>query len=121
RISSGLFYEPSPTNLWYNTFINSGNPQAYSAAITPVSAFAPSFPNVITLSAGAVPASNDITTVTPNYRNAYTINSSIQLEHQLTHNDAITVGYVNTGARELEFLRNLNLVNPTGFLADGRP
>src|SRR5205085_10478983 len=59
--------------------------------------------------------------VTPNYRNAYTINSSIQLEHQLTHNDSITVGYVNTGARELEFLRNLNLVNPTGFLADGRP
>jgi hypothetical protein len=28
---------------------------------------------------------------------------------------------VNTGARELTYLRNLNLINPTGFLADGRP
>jgi len=121
RVSSGLFYEPSPTNLWYNAFINNGNPQAYSASLGPGSPFAPAFPNVITLQPGVVPPSADITAVTPNYRNAYTINTSVQFEHQLTHNDSLAVGYVNTGARELEFLRNLNLINPTGFLADGRP
>jgi hypothetical protein len=121
RVSSGLFYEPSPTNLWYNAFINSGNPQAYQASLPNNSAFAPSFPNVIQLQPGVVPPSADITAVTPNYRNAYTINTSIQIEHQLTHNDSLAVGYVNTGARELEFQRNMNLINPTGFLADGRP
>jgi hypothetical protein len=121
RASSGIFYEPVPTNLWYNTFINSGNPLAYSASVAATSPLAPKFPNVLTLTPGAVPASADITTITPNFRNAYTINTSIQITQQLSHNDALTVGYVNTGARELTYLRNLNLINPTGFLADGRP
>jgi TonB dependent receptor-like, beta-barrel len=121
RASSGIFYEPVPTNLWYNTFINSGNPLAYSASIPAASPLAPRFPNVLALTPGLVPPSADITTITPNFRNAYTINTSIQISQQLTHNDALTVGYVNTGARELTYLRNLNLINPTGFLADGRP
>jgi hypothetical protein len=121
RASSGMFYEPVPTNLWYNTFINSGSTTAYSASIPSSSPLAPAFPNVISLVPGSVPPSADITTITPNFRNAYTINTSIQLTQQLTANDALTVGYVNTGARELTYLRNLNLVNPTGFLADGRP
>ncbi|HEY2013776.1 MAG TPA: TonB-dependent receptor, partial [Bryobacteraceae bacterium] len=121
RASTGMFYEPVPTNLWYNTFINSGNPLAYSASVPASSPLAPAFPTVLTLSPGVVPASADITTITPNFRNAYTINTSIQITQALTNNDSLTVGYVNTGARELTYLRNLNLVNPTGFLADGRP
>jgi hypothetical protein len=121
RASSGIFYEPVPTNLWYNTFINSGSTTAYSASIPSSSPLAPAFPNVISLVPGSVAPSADITTITPNFRNAYTTNTSIQLTQQLTANDALTVGYVNTGARELTYLRNLNLVNPTGFLADGRP
>ncbi|MGA2769707.1 MAG: TonB-dependent receptor [Bryobacteraceae bacterium] len=121
RASIGMFYEPVPTNLWYNTFINSGNPQAYSASIPAASPLAPAFPKVLTLTPGVVPPSADITTITPNFRNAYTINSSFQVTRALTKNDSLTVGYVNTGARELTYLRNLNLVNPTGYLADGRP
>ncbi len=121
RASSGVFFEPVPTNLWYNTFINSGNPAAYSASISASSPLAPKFPNVLTLSTGTVPPSADITTITPNFRNAYTLNTSLQISRQLTQNDALTVGYVNTGARELTYLRNLNLINPVSFLADGRP
>ena len=121
RASFGMFYEPVPTNLWYNTFINSGNPTAYSASIPAGSPLAPAFPNVIALTPGAVPPSADITTITPNFRNAYTLNSSFQITQALTKNDSLTVGYVNTGARELTYLRNMNLVNPTGYLADGRP
>jgi len=66
RASFGMFYEPVPTNLWYNTFINSGNPQAYSASIPASSPLAPAFPKVIALTPGAVPPSADITTITPN-------------------------------------------------------
>ena len=121
RASSGLFYEQTPTNLWYNAFVNSGNPSAYAASIPSTSPFAPAFPNVIALQPGIAPPSADVTTVTPNFRNAYTINSSFQVARQLTDNDSLTVGYVNTGGRELQFLRNMNLINPVGFLADGRP
>jgi len=121
RASTGIFYEPVPTNLWYNIFINSGSTTAYSASIPSGSPLAPAFPNVISLVPGAVPPSADITTLTPNFRNAYTINSSLQITQQITANDALTVGYVNTGARELTYERNLNLINPVGYLADGRP
>ncbi len=121
RASSGIFYEPVPTNLWYNTFINSGNPLAYSASITNTSPLAPAFPTLLSLSPGVVPPSADITTITPNFRNAYTINTSLQIEQALSANDSLTVGYVNTGARELTYLRNMNLINPVSFLADGRP
>jgi hypothetical protein len=121
RASSGLFYEPSPTNLWYNALVTS-NPLAYQAAIQSNSPFAPAFPNIINFQPGAVPpSSSDIIAVTPNYRNAYTINSSFQISHQLTNSDSLTVGYVNTGARDLQFLRNMNLINPISYLADGRP
>ena len=121
RASSGLFYEPSPTNLWYNALVTS-NPLAYQASIQSNSPFAPAFPNVIGFQPGAVPpSSSDIIAVTPNYRNAYTIDSSFQIARQLTNNDSLTVGYVNTGARDLEFLRNMNLINPISYLADGRP
>ena len=121
RVSSGIFFEPVPTNLWYNTFINSGSTMAYSASIPSNSPLAPAFPSVISLTPGSVPPSADITTITPNFRNAYTINTSVQVTQALTNNDSLTLGYVNTGARELTFLRNLNLINPTGFLGDGRP
>jgi hypothetical protein len=122
RASSGLFFEPTPTNLWYNVFTNSGNTPAYQATILPTQAFAPAFPNVIAFAAGAVPrSSSDITTITPNFRNAYTINTSFQVARELSSNDSITVGYVNTGARELTYLRNINPINPVSFLADGRP
>ncbi len=69
----------------------------------------------------AFPSPPTITALTPNYRTPYTINSSIQVSRQLTQNDALTVGYVNTGARDLTYERDMNLINPVSYLADGRP
>ena len=77
------------------------------------------FPSVPT--AGASLGTPTIYALTPNYRTPYTINSSIQITRQLGSNDALTVGYVNTEARQLTYMRDLNLINPTSFLADGRP
>ena len=39
----------------------------------------------------------------------------------MSTNDAISVTYANTAGRNLEYLRNINLINPITFLADGRP
>jgi hypothetical protein len=39
----------------------------------------------------------------------------------LSVHDAVTIGYVHTGGRNLEYLHNINLQNPVGHLADGRP
>ena len=122
RASSGLFYEAPPTNLWYNAFINDGSTRAFTDTFTPATPNAPAFPNVFNFLPGAtLPAIPSIFAVTPNFKNAYTINSSVQLEQQLSQNDKIVVGYVNTGARDLGYERDMNLINPTGFLLDGRP
>lgn len=122
RASSGLFYEAPPTNLWYNSFINDGSTRAFTDTFQPSTPNAPAFPNVFNFLPGAtLPAIPSIFAVTPGFKNAYTINTSVQIERQFTQNDKIVLGYVNTGARDLGYERDMNVINPTGSLADGRP
>jgi hypothetical protein len=118
RGSAGVFYEPPATNTWFNALLNNGN--IASATLQPTSPGAPAFPTIVTtLPAVSTPPS--IWSVSPSFRNAYTLNFSLQVQQQIAHNDALTVGYVHTGGRNLEFLRDMNVINPTGTLADGRP
>ncbi len=122
RVSSGIFFDVPSTNLWYQSLINDGSTRAFSDSFTPTSANAPSFPNVFSFLPGAtLPSPPTITALSPTYRTPYTINSSLQITRQLARNDALTIGYVNTEARELTYLRDINLINPIGTLADGRP
>ena len=120
RASSGIFYEAPPTNLWYNALYNDGSSTAYTAAISSSAPSAPPFPASVVN--GTLPrSSQNIYTVTPNFKNGYAINTSLQLTRQISPNDALTVGYVNTNGRNLEYLRNINLINPVRMLSDGRP
>ena len=122
RGSWGMFYEAPPTNLWFNSFVNDGSTKAFTDTFSPTTGGAPAFPNVFSFLPGAtLPAPPSIFAVTPNFKNAYALNTSIQVERQLSQNDKIIVGYVNTGARDLGYERDMNLINPTGTLADGRP
>lgn len=120
RVNSGIFYEAPPTNLWYNAIYNDGGSASYIASIGSGAVGAPLFP--ATVVNGTLPRSSQtIYTVTPTFKNDYAINSSIQIQRQLSNNDSVTLGYANVNGRNLEYLRNLNLINPTGYLADGRP
>jgi hypothetical protein len=120
RVNSGIFYEAPPTNLWYNALYQDGGSSSYTATIQSNAPGAPAFPSTVVN--GTLPrSSQNIYTITPNFKNGYAINSSLQITRQLSQNDALTVGYANTGGRNLEFLRNINLINPIGTLADGRP
>jgi hypothetical protein len=121
RLNAGMFYEAPPTNLWYNALVNDGSSKSFVSTLSPSSAGAPAFPTVLTFIAGAAPVTPAITVVTPNFKNAYTLNANFQIERQLSKNDSLMVGYTHTGARNQGYLRNLNLTNPTSFLADGRP
>jgi Carboxypeptidase regulatory-like domain len=120
RVNSGIFYEAPPTNLWYNALYNDGGSASYIASISATTPGAPAFPSAVVN--GTLPRSaSTLYTITPNFKDGYAINSSIQITRQLTHNDALTVGYANSGGRNLEYLRNMNLINPIRYLADGRP
>jgi hypothetical protein len=122
RASSGMFYDAPSTNLWYKSLTTDGSTRAFTDTFSPTSANAPAFPHVFTFLPGAtLPSPASIIALTPNFRNPYTINTSVQITRQLTQNDALTVGYVRTSARDLTYQRNMNLINPTSYLADGRP
>ena len=122
RASWGMFYEAPPTNLWYNSFVNDGSTKAFTDTFSPTTPNAPAFPNVFSFLPGAtLPAIPSIYAVTPNFKNAYTLNTSFQVEQQITKNDKVILGYVNTGARDQGYERDMNLINPTGYLPDGRP
>ena len=47
--------------------------------------------------------------------------ATLQISRELSKNDALTFAYVNTGGRQLQWLHNINLINPLGFLLDSRP
>src|SRR5437016_3083187 len=49
----------------------------------------------------------------------YTV--TVVKDGELSKNDALTFAYVNTGGRQLQWLHNINLINPLGFLLDSRP
>jgi hypothetical protein len=120
RVNSGIFYEAPPTNLWYNALYNDGGSASYIASISSSTPGAPAFPTAVVN--GTLPRSaQTLYTITPNFKDGYAINSTLQITRRLGLNDALTVGYAGTGGRNLEFLRNINLINPIRFLADGRP
>src|SRR5262249_5030231 len=69
---------------------------------------------------GSTPAQN-VTTVSPKFKNEYTWNASLQVSHEFSRNDTMMIGYVMTSGRNLQYMHNINPINPIGQLADGRP
>jgi len=122
RASSGLFFDVPSTNLWYKSLTTDGSTKAFTDTFSPTAANAPAFPHVFNFLPGAtLPGIPNIVALTPNYRTPYTINTSVQIVRQLSQNDALTVGYVRTSARDLTYQRDMNVTNPASYLADGRP
>jgi hypothetical protein len=129
RANAGIFYEATPTNTWYNPLYSNGatGTGSYIAQIACTTSAAnptpcvPSFPNSPTsVPAASIPAQS-IYALNPNFKNEFTWNANLQISQQLAKNDALTVGYILTNGRNMQFLRNSNLINPVSFLADGRP
>lgn len=120
RASAGIFYDAPATNQWYLPLLNDGSPSS-SQTYGPTDTGAPAFPTIATSLPPLAGALTDVTTLTPNYKDPRTYNANLQVTRELTPNDALTVGYVYTGGRDLMYLHNINLINPTGYLADGRP
>ena len=125
RASSGLFFDPAPTNLWFNALNQDGSNRTSNISLSgtggapAASPGAPLFPS--TTVTGVTSPAQSLVTVAPNLRNAYAANVSLQITRELSTNDSLNFGYVFTTGRDLEFLHNINLINPTDTLADGRP
>jgi hypothetical protein len=132
RASAGIFYDAPPTNLWFNSLNQDGSNRTNNVSFSgctlgagtttcssPAPAGAPAYPS--TTFGAATTGTQSITTLTPNFKNAHTFNASLQVSREIGNNDAISLGYVYTTGRQLVYLYDMNLINPTGALADGRP
>lgn len=123
RLSGGMFYEATPTNSFFNPLYANGltNTGNLIATLTPTAPGAPAYPGTFSAANSAAFPTPTPFALTSRFKNEYTWNINAQVEQQLASNDTLTLGYVMTNGRNLQFLRNSNLINPTGALADGRP
>ena len=125
RLSSGMFYEATPTNSWYNPLYSNGltNTGNLIATLGPTAVGAPTFPNTFTnVPVASLPTPTPYA-LTSRFKNEYTWNANAQVEQALGKSDALTIGYIMTNGRNLQFLRNSNVIPSTILapLADGRP
>ncbi|MEK6397780.1 MAG: TonB-dependent receptor, partial [Terriglobus sp.] len=118
KLSAGIFYGQTPTDLWANTLNLDGSNRTSSYTYTPTTAGAPAYPGIPS-SVGTV-ATQNVTTVSPRFKNEYTWNANLQVAQQLTNRSSLTLGYIMSNGRNLMWMHNINVI-PTGSLADGRP
>ncbi len=125
RLNGGIFYEASPTNIWYNPLYSNGDKTSANLIATVSGGgsggCAIAFPNSINSIPSSCFSSLTPYALNPKFKNEYTWNANLQVAQQLGSNDSLTMSYVLTNGRNFEFLRNGNLINPISSLADGRP
>jgi hypothetical protein len=122
RLNGGLFYDAPQTDVYRRALLNNGRPQYFNVSTNGTTAFAPAFPTILT----AVPSgfnlpTQDITTVSPDFRTLYSVNTNAQITREIAHDLSLTVGYLYTKGTHLPVYRNINLIPGTAKLADGRP
>jgi hypothetical protein len=121
RASSGIFYDSPQTDQYRQAISFNGNPAFFTLSATPATSFAPSFPNVFTAVPAGVTGSTNITTISPDFANLYSINGNVSMSRELTPTTALSASYLYTAGKRLPVYRNINVVPGGTFLADGRP
>ncbi|PYR51771.1 MAG: hypothetical protein DMF95_07925 [Acidobacteria bacterium] len=119
RANSGLMYDQPINAMYEQAIVNDGTAFRASASFQPNQAGAPAFPNV--LSSGAGTPSNTAWTVDPAFQIARMWQSNVQVERGFGADFSATLGVSYTRGYNLPLVSNINLINPTGSLTDGRP
>jgi hypothetical protein len=119
RANTGLMYDQPILAMYEQSLINDGTNFRAAASYQPTTAGAPAFPAVLSSGAGSQP--NALTTVSPDFSTARMWQNNVQFERQLGGIYAVAVGTTYTRGYNLPLISNINLINPIGRLADGRP
>ena len=121
RANTGLMYDQTLNAIYEQALQNDGTNARASATFTPTQAGAPAFPAVLSTGAGAH-AEHSRATVDPDFKVARSWQNNVQFERALRRS------LLGGGRRartckgyNLPVVTNINLINPTGTLADGRP
>jgi hypothetical protein len=122
RASTSIMYDQPLLAAYERAFQDSGSPARFTVAVSPTSAGAPAFPgNLANLPPGFALPTQSISTVDPDFKVARTFQNNVQLERGLGRHFAASMGLVYVKGYDLPVITNINLINPIGTLADGRP
>jgi hypothetical protein len=122
RVNGGIFYDAPQTNVYYNTYVRNGNPQYFTLSTPGTAAFAPAFPTILTsVPTGFNLPTQDVTTVSPDFRTLYSSNANFQIDRAITNHLKVTGSYLYTKGTHIPVVYNINLIPGGQFLADGRP
>ena len=120
RASTGLMYD-QPLLAAYENAIQSNGVRTYTVSISPTSAGAPAFPNPLVASGAVALPTQSISSVDPAFKTMRTFQNNVQIDRAIGTNYSASVGFVYVRGSNLPVMNNINLINPVGALADGRP
>jgi hypothetical protein len=122
RASTGLMYDQPLLIAYENAIQYNGSPLSYSVSLGSTATGAPPFPTSLS---GAPPGFalpvQSIAIVDPEFQIARTWQNNIQYERAIGSDYSVTVGYAFSKINHLPVVTDVNLINPVGTLADGRP
>ncbi len=122
RASSGLMFDQPILAAYEQSIQQSGNPVRYTVNLSPTSAGAPAFPtNLSNLPSGFTLPPQSIFTVSPDFQVGRTFQNNVQLERSFGRDFYGAVSFVYVNGSELPVTNYINVINPIGQLADGRP
>jgi hypothetical protein len=117
RASTGIMYDQAILGGYEQALQLSGSPKAPVYTLNPTSPGAPAFPAGITT--GSL-AQQSPWAVDPAFQVGHTWQSNIQVEHAFRKNLTVSAGFMYAKGSQLPVVTDVNLINPTGTLADGR-
>ncbi|HMO82249.1 MAG TPA: carboxypeptidase regulatory-like domain-containing protein [Pyrinomonadaceae bacterium] len=122
RASAGIYFDTVYLDFYQRALINNGSPSFFNFSFGPATPGAPAFPNTLgSLPPGTSLPVQSIETISPDFENMYAMHYNAQLEQAIADDLSFTVGFIHSGGRHIPVYRNINRINPTSFLADGRP
>jgi len=120
RASTGIMYD-QPLLAAFENAVQSNGVRTYTVSLSPTSAGAPAYPNALSGTGGIALPTQSIFAVDPAFRTMRTLQSNVQLDRAIGADYSASVGFVYVRGSNLPAVNNINLINPVGTLADGRP
>jgi hypothetical protein len=118
RASTGLMYDQPILGGYEQALQLSGSPRAPVYTFNPTTPGAPAFPNGTT--SGTI-SQQSPWAVSPDFQVAHTWQSSAQVERAIGRDFTASVALMYAKGGQLPVVNDVNLINPVGQLADGRP
>ncbi|MEP7306381.1 MAG: TonB-dependent receptor [Acidobacteriota bacterium] len=118
RASTGILYDQPILGGYEQALQLSGSPKAPAYTFQPTTVGAPAFPGQV--SSGTLPVQSPWA-VDPNFVVARNFQTNVQVERGIGRDYTVSAGYIYTNGDHLPVVTDVNLINPIGTLADGRP